>query len=58
MALFWSARLFILRKNSPCMFIQVALKFEIMLSKLRTAYNSVKKSKFLINNSIDMSKYA
>ena len=41
-------------KNSP--FIRVALKFKIKLSKLKTAYNFVQKSKFVINNSIDISK--
>ena len=38
------------------MFIWVALKFKIKSSKLKTAYNFVQKSKFVINNSIDMSK--
>ena len=44
------------KKISPYTFIWVALKFEIKSSKLKTAYNSVKKSKLLINKSIDMSK--
>ena len=44
-ALFWSARLLILRKNPPCTFICVTLK-KIKSSKLKTAYNFVKKYKF------------
>ena len=40
----------------PCTFIWVAIKFKIKSSKLKTACNFVKKSKFVINNSTDMSK--
>ena len=43
-------------KIPPCTFIWVALKFKITSSKLKTACNFVKKSKFVINNSTDMSK--
>ena len=35
---------------SMYMFIRVTLNFVIMSSKLKSAYNSVKKSKFVINN--------
>ena len=40
-------------KIPPCTFIQVALKFEIKSSKLKTACNFVKESKLVINNSTD-----
>ena len=43
-------------KNPPCTFIWVALKFKIKSFKLKTACNFVKKSKFVVNNSTDMSK--
>ena len=63
------ARLLILIKNSPlhgliwvCTFIDSEKKippaclFKIKSSKLKTAYKIVKKSKSVINNSIEMSK--
>ena len=44
------------KKNPPCMFIRVKLKFKIKSPNLKIAYNFVKMSKFVINNSKEMSK--
>ena len=44
------------KKNSPLHVYSGCIKFDIKSSELETAYNPVKRSKFLINNSIDMSK--
>ena len=44
------------KKNPPRTFIWVKSKFKIRSSKLKTAYKFVKKSRSVINNSIEMSK--